>query len=307
MRDDGRGRPAARRGRSVVLTKPRVLVTGLSGFTGIYVAEALAARGLEAVDPAAVVESFDLTLPETIADAVARIAPDYVVHLAAISFVGHDDPADFYRVNTIGTVNLLQALAGAPQPVRKIVVASSANIYGNTHVSPLDEASTPAPVNHYACSKLAMEHLVRQWFDRLPIVVTRPFNYTGRGQSAQFLVPKIVGHFARREPVLELGNLDVARDFTDVRDVASFYAELLLSAAQGEFVNICSGHAYSLEWIVETCAAITRHEIEIQVNPAFVRSDEIKTLVGDPAKLDALLGQQTRHHFGETLSWMLEV
>ncbi|QXQ06458.1 GDP-mannose 4,6-dehydratase [Sphingosinicellaceae bacterium] len=282
----------------------RVLITGLSGFTGRYVADALRAGGHEIIDPEVASPGFDLKEPESLAKALAASKPDAVIHLAAISFVGHSDPADFYRVNTIGTVNLLEALVRAPIPVRKVVIASSANIYGNALVSPIDETSTPAPVNHYACSKLAMEHLVRQWFDRLPIIVTRPFNYTGRGQGAQFLVPKIVGHFARREPVLELGNLDVARDFSDVRDVAGLYAELLLSAAEGEIVNVCSGRAYSLQWIVDTCSAITGHELEVRVNPAFVRADEIKSLVGSTAKLDAQVSV-LRRELDLTLAWML--
>ncbi len=281
-----------------------MLITGLSGFTGRYVADALRAGGHEIIDPEVASPGFDLKEPESLAKALAASKPDAVIHLAAISFVGHSDPADFYRVNTIGTVNLLEALVRAPIPVRKVVIASSANIYGNALVSPIDETSTPAPVNHYACSKLAMEHLVRQWFDRLPIIVTRPFNYTGRGQGAQFLVPKIVGHFARREPVLELGNLDVARDFSDVRDVAGLYAELLLSAAEGEIVNVCSGRAYSLQWIVDTCSAITGHELEVRVNPAFVRADEIKSLVGSTAKLDAQVSV-LRRELDLTLAWML--
>lgn len=262
------------------------------------------AGGHEIIDPEVASPGFDLKEPESLATAFAASEPDAVIHLAAISFVGHSDPADFYRVNTIGTVNLLEALVRARVPVRKVVVASSANVYGNAHVSPLDETSTPAPVNHYACSKLAMEHLVSQWFGSLPIVIARPFNYTGRGQGAQFLVPKIVGHFTRREPVLELGNIDVARDFTDVRDVAGLYTDLLFSAAQSETVNICSGRAYSLQWIVDTCSAITGHELEVRINPAFVRADEIKSLVGSTARLDGL-ALLPRRELVETLRWMI--
>ena len=125
-----------------------------------------------------------------------RIAPDVVVHLAALAFVAEDNPEDFYRVNVLGTVNLLEALADDLHPVR-ILIASSANVYGNTSGGAKRRLSCPAPVNHYAASKLAMEHMVRTWFDRLPIVMTRPFNYTGPGQDERFVVPKIVAHYKR--------------------------------------------------------------------------------------------------------------
>ena len=281
----------------------RALITGLSGFTGGHVAAALAARGVDVLDPAALVDGFDLTDPATIRAALDRGAPDHVLHLGAVSFVAHDDPNDFYRINTVGTVNLLEALAGRSD-VRKLVVASSANIYGNARAPCLTEDTAPAPVNHYACSKLAMEHLVRQWFGRLPILVTRPFNYTGRGQAKHFVIPKIVDHFARRADILEVGNLDVARDFSDVRDVAAIYADLLLSPAHSEVVNICSGRAYALQWIIDRCAALTGHELAVRVNPAFVRVDEVKSLVGSTARLAGLVPVPTRD-LADTLEWML--
>jgi len=284
----------------------QVLITGLTGFTGRYIAMALQARGHTTIDAEAVSPGFDLTVPESIATAFANGAPDAVIHLAGISFVGHGDPADFYRVNTIGTTNLLAAASRAAKPLAKLILASSANVYGDAKQSPLTELVPATPVNHYACSKLAMEFLAQQWFGRLPIVITRPFNYTGRGQSINFLVPKIVDHFRRRAPEIELGNRDIARDFSDVRDVAAAYAALLDAPADNEIVNICSGQSYSLQWILDRCAAITGHSIRVTENPAFMRPDELKTLAGSPAKLDALTGNTPRRDFGDTLAWMLD-
>lgn len=137
--------------------------------------------------------------------------------------MGHADARAFYDVNLFGTLNLLEALTALPELPRKVLIASSANIYGTPGIEVIDESVCAAPVNHYACSKLAMEHMVRTWFDRFPIVMTRPFNYTGVGQDEKFLIPKIVSHFKRRAPKIELGNLDVSRDFSDVRDVAAAY------------------------------------------------------------------------------------
>ena len=311
MSADGRCGPAACYRRRLFLTylaavSPRILITGASGFTGRYVADALRAKGHEVLDPEVVSPGFDLTKPDSVTAAFAAVELDAVIHLAAISFVGHGDPADFYRVNTVGTTNLLAAVAASAHPPTKIILASSANIYGDSLISPLTEADPAAPVNHYACSKLAMEFLARQWFDRLPIVVTRPFNYTGVGQSPSFLVAKIVDHFRRRAEVIELGNIDVARDFSDVRDVAAAYAALLDAPVAGEFVNICSGRSYSLQWIIDRCAKISGHQMTVVVNPAFMRADEIKILTGSPAKLDAIDGKTERHDLCATLRWMLE-
>lgn len=284
----------------------RVLITGLSGFTGRYVADALRARGHEIIDPEVASPGFDLKQPESLAVAFAAAEPDAVIHLAAISFVAHGDPAEFYRVNTVGTTNLLEAAGAARRPPTKLIIASSANIYGNSLLSPLTETMPAVPVNHYACSKLAMEFLTRQWFDRLPIIMTRPFNYTGVGQSPSFLVPKIVDHFRRDAEVIELGNLDVARDFSDVRDVATAYVELLEAPAVGEVFNICSGQSHSLQWIIDRCTEITGHGLKVVANPAFMRTDEIKTLVGDRAKLDTIADDTKRIDFAATLRWMLE-
>jgi nucleoside-diphosphate-sugar epimerase len=125
---------------------------------------------------------------------VLRLQPNYVVHLAALAFVAQQDVESFYRVNLFGALNLLDALIAAQCPVRKVVVSSSANVYGNVRHSPVAEDTCPAPVNHYAMSKLAMEHMALTRLDKLPIVISRPFNYTGVGQSENFLIPKIVGY-----------------------------------------------------------------------------------------------------------------
>ena len=141
--------------------------------------------------------------------------------------------------------------------------------------------------------------------DKLPIVIARPFNYTGIGQDEKFLLPKIVSHFRRKAPVIELGNLDVSRDFSDVRSVVNAYLKLLESCPQGETFNVASGSIYSLLDIVQICTELTGHNIEVTVNPDFVRPNEIKKLGGDASKLTGSIGDWKKTELRETLSWML--
>jgi nucleoside-diphosphate-sugar epimerase len=283
----------------------RVLLTGASGFTGRYVQAALREAGHEVVDAEATGTRFDLTDPESVAAVVRTAAPDCVIHLAALSFVGHNDAAAFYAVNCVGATNLLEALIAAGRPMRRVVIASSANIYGNARIEPITEDTPPAPVNHYAASKLAMEHMARSYVDRLPVVMTRPFNYTGPGQPEHFLVPKLVAHFARRAPAIELGNLDVVRDFSDVRTVAQAYVRLLDADFDAGFVNLCSGTGRSLRWVLEQLAELSGHTLEVKVNPAFVRASEVHRLVGSAARMRQALGDLPHRDFRDTLDWML--
>ena len=287
-----------------------VLVTGASGFTGRHIIPLLRERGFRVVGLCAAGGegsehiACDLTNLDALRWTVQRVQPSHVVHLAAMSFVQHGDARAFYDVNVFGTLNLLEALASLPTPPAKVLIASSANVYGTPPVEVIDEGVCPAPVNHYACSKLAMECMVRTWFERLPIVVTRPFNYTGPGQDERFLVPKIVGHYKRGTPVIELGNLDVSRDFSDVRDVVRAYVDLLESNAQSCVVNVCSGTDISLRQILRMMADIAGYPIEVKVNPAFVRANEIPRLRGSNALLQQMIPRSQGRPFGETLEAM---
>jgi nucleoside-diphosphate-sugar epimerase len=137
----------------------------------------------------------------------------------------------------------------------------------------------------------------------LPILITTPFNYTGPGRAEHFLVPKIVRHFRERAPY-ELGNLQVSRDYSDVEDVVLTYLALLESDARSEIVNICSGRAIALLDIIEMMNEITGYKIEVRVNPAFVRENEVPRLVGSPTKLRSLVAIPPPRPFVETLCRM---
>lgn len=282
----------------------RVLVTGLGGFTGTYLTPLLEQRGYEIVRAAE--PEFDLLREDSIAALVQATQPEYIIHLAAISFVAHQDATAVYAVNTVGTTSLLSALERIAPRLRKVVLASTSQIYGNATDDPITESTSPAPISHYACSKLAMEFMARSFFDRLPILITRPFNYVGRGQAPQFLLPKLVDHFRRKASVIELGNLDVERDFLDVRSVADAYVRLLDSPLQSQAVNIASGVGRSLTSILDDLTRITGHRPATAVNASLVRRNEIKRMVGSSERLLKTIGPLRYSDFESTLRWMLQ-
>lgn len=270
-----------------------VLITGSRGFTGRYVRQQFQQAGYRVVglvrqQPQADEVACDLTDKAAVQQVLMQLKPDGVIHLAAISFVAHGDEVGFYAVNTVSTLNLLEAIVHTGVALKKVIIASSANVYGNTELAQIDEQTAVNPANHYAASKVAMECLVKTWFERLPIIITRPFNYTGVGQHPNFLVPKIVAHFCQHKSLIELGNLEVARDFSDVRDIAIAYLKLFEIPHTSEIVNLCSGQVTALADIIQAMNAIAGYDIAVQVNPAFVRSNEIKILGGDNRKLKNL-------------------
>lgn len=294
----------------------RALVTGANGFTGRYLAQELQQHGWEVwglgQTPASAPQTglhhyvqADLGDYAQLQAAVHQAAPHAVFHLAAIAFVGHGSPVDFYRVNVGGSRNLLQALASLPTVPQSVLLASSANVYGNAAEGQLTETTLMRPANDYAVSKAAMEMMASLWMDKLPLVLARPFNYTGVGQSADFLIPKIVSHFRSKAPLIELGNLHVWRDFSDVRDVVRAYRLLAEKQVAGTVVNVGSQALYSLQDVLDMCTRLTNHQLEVRVNPAFVRANEVKTLCADTARLESLIAARTLTPLEQTLQWML--
>lgn len=283
----------------------KLLLTGADGFTGRPFAQQASAEGHEVVALRS-----DLTDREALLREVREIEPEAVVHLAGIAFVGHAHEEAFYAVNVVGTTNLLDALLTLPRPPKRVLLASSANIYGNSECSPLVETQAPAPVNHYAMSKLAMEFMARSYVDRTEVVITRPFNYTGPGQDEAFVIPKLAKHFAACAEVVTLGNLDVEREFNDIRMVCDAYLHLLRWGIRGEIYNVCSNRPYTLKHVIDTFIRLSGHSIRIEVDPRFVRPNEVHRLCGSADKLEALLARHGVSLYAppleETLQGMLE-
>ncbi|PLC52489.1 GDP-mannose 4,6 dehydratase [Pollutimonas nitritireducens] len=296
-------------------TNKTALITGIQGFTGSYMQAELTAAGYRVVGLGSHAgpdqddyRQVNLVDGAAVKQTIQDIQPSVIVHLAAVAFVGHGNANAFYEVNLIGTRNLLEGIAAMDSIPDCVLLASSANVYGNAQEGILSEDTVPAPANHYAVSKLAMEHMATLYSAIFPIVIARPFNYTGLGQSDKFLIPKIVSHFRSKAPIIELGNLDVWRDFSDVRSIAQAYRRLLeVPSAAGQTVNVCSGETYSLREIIDICSTITGHSLNVHVNPAFVRSNEIKSLCGDGSRLRGLIGVWKSVPLAKTLQWMLAV
>lgn len=278
----------------------RVALTGATGFTGRFVSAALEQAGATPV-----VLQCDLRDQAAVDRAVDGLDFDRLIHLAGHAFVDASDWSSFYTVNQLGTLNLLDAVSRR-KPGARCILASSAQVYGPNAEGLITEGASTNPVNHYAISKRTMENGAALWRDRLEIVVTRPFNYTGVGQDTQYLIPKIVDHFRRRVEVIELGNTWVKRDFGDVRSVADAYAGLALAKDVPPVVNIATGAVSSIGDILTQLTAISGHQIKVEVNQTFVRKGDVEMLGGDATLLRETLPNWQPRSLTDTLQWMYD-
>jgi nucleoside-diphosphate-sugar epimerase len=289
------------------------LVTGISGFFGSVLADCLALRGYEVFGtttgtPTPGHYPCDIRDPAQVQSVFERLAPDVVVHCAAISSVTSNPPLDYYETNVIGTENILNAATKLQKPIRFIFI-STAGVYGNQKVELLDEGLAPLPVHHYGMSKFCAERLVLMRSDVLDSTIIRPFNIVGPGQHASFIAPKLVAAFASGQRQLKLGNIDVYRDYIDLDLACATVVELIGSArSHGEVVNLCTGVGTSLRELLAILQGIAGYEIEIVSAEEFTRKDEVWKLLGSREKLDRLLGHPLHYApLDETLRRMFDL
>jgi nucleoside-diphosphate-sugar epimerase len=242
---------------------------------------------------------------------ILECSPDAVIHCAGISFVASKDEEAFYRVHALGTSNLLKALLRLPKIPSKVLLASSATVYGNCMTIPTPEDQPVNPVDHYAMSKVAMEEMAKTFFNKLPIVIARPFNYTGPGQKESFLIPKLIKHFVNRSPIIALGNINVQREFNDVISICRLYLALLDFGLPGEIYNVGSGQARSLLSVIQILKNITGHHLEIESKADLIRPNEIVCMQCNPQKIMALMESHglsiTFPQLEDTLRKMLDI
>jgi len=293
------------------LVSKKVLIIGIESFTGKYLSKFLVQNGFDIYGTSLSnsnnnnIYQCDISNKSSIKNIIEKIRPNYIINLAGISFVGNANRELFYKINVLAVENILDScIKITDYKPTKIILASSATIYGNQNSDILDESMCPNPVNHYGISKLAMEQLAKTYFDKLDIIITRPFNYTGVGQEEHFLIPKIVSHFKKNKREVELGNIDVYREFNDVAYVCAIYHRLLISDIKSEIVNICSNRVIALNDVIKMMNRIAGYQIHVIVNPNFVRENEIVSLSGSVDKLYSLIGEVKQIEFNRTLEKM---
>jgi GDP-4-dehydro-6-deoxy-D-mannose reductase len=294
----------------------RLLVTGRHGFVGGALAGMLESEpSLADWVLAPLAHDFQILDADATNHLVGNAAPHAVIHLAAQSFVPESfrDPEGTLRVNLFGTLNLLKALKAA-RFVGPLLFVSSGDVYGLVPEDelPISENRLPAPRNPYAVSKLAAEALCCQWAatEGMRIVVARAFNHIGPGQSDQFAIAAFAHQLAdirrgKQGPVIVVGDLEVTRDFTDVRDVIFAYFALLEKGVSGERYNVCSGIERTLRSMLDRLIEIGGIEVEIRKDPARMRAAEQRRAVGDPSKIRTTTGWQPATPLDASLAAML--
>jgi len=301
----------------------RVLVTGAAGFAGSHLIEYLAPRGRllawgRAEPPAELARlaewtRIDLLDREHVRREIAALRPSAVYHCAGAPHVGESwrSTAEPLARNVLATHYLLDAVRRAGLGCR-VLVTGSAMVYAPSG-APLREDDPLVPANPYGVSKLAQEQLgVRSWAeDGIAVILTRPFNHTGPRQRPAFVAPGIARQIAliergRVDAVIKVGNLDAARDLTDVRDTVRAYAALMERGVPGTVYNVASGTARSVRTVLEGLTRRSRVPVHVAVDAARLRPNDTPVLVGDPSRLRAATGWRPEISFDQTLDDLLE-
>lgn len=292
----------------------KLLVTGLGGFVGCHLQSYLASQiagPWQLIQP----QPHDLTEVATLDAWLAEECPDAVIHLAGQTFVpeAFRDPARTLQVNLMGTLNLLQALKRRGFSGTFLYV-SSGDVYGQVAEAdlPVVETLAPHPRNPYAVSKVSAELLCQQWSYAEPwrIIVVRPFNHIGAGQGESFVISSVARQLARirlglQAPRLEVGDIDVTRDFLDVQDVIEAYLLLLQRGRNGEVYNVCSGQERRVRDLIAEMTGLAGVEVELVQDPARLRRAEQRRVVGSSDKLQKETGWTPGVNITETLRRVL--
>lgn len=310
-------------------TPCRVLVTGAAGFVGRHLLAELLAHLPEGGEVFACSRDGRPTLPGTrdlaldLADAASvslvmrTVGPTHVVHLAAISSLGEagKNPGLAWHNNVTGTLSLCRSLAEAC-PGARLVAVSSSEVYGGSAAAvALDEDTPLAPLNVYACTKAAADELSGLFGGQgLSVIRARPFNHIGPGQSERFVVAAFAAQIARieaglQDPVLKVGNLEAARDFLDVRDVAAAYRAMLFCPdplPPRTIFNVASGQPRRIRAVLDDLLAQARRPVTVELDPARMRPSETPLLLGDAGRLREILGWAPAYAWERTLGDILD-
>jgi len=306
----------------------RVLITGITGFAGSHLAEYILANHPEVeiygivrwrsrmdnivgiLDKVHCVEA-DLKDMVSLRAALAESKPDRIFHLAAQSFVptSWKCPAETFAINAIGQINLFESILALDLKPR-VQIAGSSEEYGQVFSDeiPMKETNPLRPLSPYAVSKVSQDLLAFQYYKSygLRAVRTRGFNHTGPRRGDVFVTSSFAKQIAeiekkKRPPVINVGNLEAKRDFTDVRDMVRAYWLSLEKGIEGDVYNIGSGQAYSMQELLDLLMSLSRTKMEVRVDPERLRPSDVPVLLADSSKFRALTGWQPRIPFKQTI------
>lgn len=303
----------------------RVLITGASGLIGSHLCDFLLSKTnfeLYAIELPRIkpyrpddITYFkcDITDSISVIDVFREVKPDIVYHLAGQSFfdVGRDNPQHTLNINVIGTMNILEAIRRQGSIPKKIIVASSASIYGIPNHIPTNEDEPMKPLSIYGVSKVSTDRLAYQYFKNydLPITTIRPFIIVGSRQQIGNSINSFASQIAEIEKVgkgiIKIGNLSTSRDFTDVRDCVNGIWKLTNEGINGEAYNICSGISRKMEDVLNQLLKLSSAEISVEIDKDKLRPSDSPIECGSNHKLNSLTGWIPECRWEDTLEEIL--
>ena len=311
----------------------KILITGITGFAGSFLGQELSSdseneiygtyisesqfSNIAAIKDKLHLQRLDLLEKDNVSDYIQKVKPDVVFHLAALTVPGasFDSPTEFFTNNINAQVNILEAMRKANLAGSKILIISSADIYGKVSPAdlPIDEQTQLLPTNPYAVSKITQDFLGLQYFLSygMRVIRVRPFNHIGPRQSPSFVVAAFSKQIAeiekyKKEPVLLVGNLESERDFTDVRDMVKAYGLAIEKGKAGDVYNIGSGTSSKISKILEMLLSLSTIKIEVQTDPSRMRPRDDPKLVCDNRKFSVLTGWKPTVSLEQTLKDTLD-
>lgn len=312
------------------MAKKKALITGIAGFVGSHMAELLLKEGyevygftrvrskmdhIEGIRDQLRLEEADLLDAHSLYNAIDRIKPDYIFHLAAQSFVPTSwvSPAVTLDVNITGSANLFEAVRQTTQNC-VIQIACSSEEYGMVYEQelPIKETNPLRPLSPYAVSKVAMDYLGYQYHQsyNIKIMRTRGFNHTGPRRGDTFAESNFAKQIAmiekgKQDPVIFVGNLDARRDYTDVRDMVRGYLLSVEKCEPGEVYNICTGNAEKIGDVLQMLLSMSKVKVEIKEDPTRMRPSDVQVLIGDNTKFVQKTGWKPEIPFEKTMTDLL--